>query len=217
MLYPELRAEVCAANQDLPRNNLVVWTGGNVSGIVHGAGRVIIKPSGVRFDALTPENMVIVDMEGRVVEGDLKPSVDVGIHLYVYAHRPDVGGICHTHAPYATSFALLGQSIPAALTPIAHLLGRSVPCSPYVRPASVETGRAIVETAAGGAAVLVNRHGPFTLGATPTDSVKIAVQLEEAARTIHYAMMRGQVTALPDDELERSYAFYHAEYGQKMA
>jgi L-ribulose-5-phosphate 4-epimerase len=215
MLYPELREEVCAANKELPRNGLVVWTGGNVSAIVRANRHVIIKPSGVFFDALTPENMVVVDLDGKVVEGDLKPSVDVGVHLYVYAHRPDVGGICHTHAPYATSFALLGQPIPAALTPLAHLLGRDVPCSKYAQPASEETGRAIVETAAGGAAVLIDRHGPFTLAATAMDSVKIAAQVEEAARTIHYAMLRGPVTPLPAEELTRSFAFYHANYGQK--
>jgi len=215
MLYGELRREVCAANQELPRNGLVVWTGGNVSGIVRSAGHVVIKPSGVLFDQLSPENMVVVDLEGEVVEGDLKPSVDVAIHAYVYRHRPDVGGICHTHAPYSTSFALLGQPIPAALTPIAHLLGRDVPCTGYVRPASVETGKAIVETIGDGMAVLVHRHGPFTMGATPTDAVKVAAYLEEAARTTHYAMLRGAVTALPAEEVERSYRFYHAEYGQK--
>jgi L-ribulose-5-phosphate 4-epimerase len=215
MLYPELRAEVCAANKELPKNGLVVWTGGNVSAIVRSAGHVIIKPSGVFFDDLTPESMVVADLEGKVVEGKLKPSVDLGVHLYVYRHRPDVGGICHTHAPYATSFALLGKAIPAALTPLAHLLGRDVPCSRYVQPASDETGKAIVETAAGGMAVLIDRHGPFTLAATPMDSVKIAAQVEEAARTIHYAMMRGEVTPLPPEELSRSFAFYHANYGQK--
>ena len=214
MLYPRLRAEVCSANKELPKNGLVVWTAGNVSAIVRSAGHVIIKPSGVFFDDLTPENMAVVDLEGNLVEGSWKPSVDVGVHLYVYQHREDVGGICHTHAPYSTSFALLGQPIPAALTPLAHLLGREVPCSKYAQPAKEETGRAIVETAAGGMAVLVNRHGPFTLAATAMDSVKIAAQVEESARTIHYAMMRGQVTPLPKEELERSYAFYHANYGQ---
>jgi len=215
MLYPELRAEVCAANRELPKNGLVVWTAGNVSAIVRSAGHVIIKPSGVLFDDLTPESMVVVDLDGRVVEGRLKPSVDLGVHLYVYRHRPDVGGICHTHSPYATSFALLGQPIPVALTPIAHLLGRDVPCSRYARPADDDTGRAIVETTAGGMAVLVNRHGPFTLAASAMDSVKIAAQIEESARTIHYAMMRGPVTPLPAEELKRSYDFYHSNYGQK--
>lgn len=214
MLYPELRAQVCAMNQELPRQGLVVWTGGNVSGIVRDTGHVIIKPSGVRFEDLVPENLVVIDMEGNVVEGDLKPSVDAGIHLYIYQHRQDIGGICHTHSPYSTSFALLGQPIPAATTPIAHLLGASIPCTRYARAGYVDTGEAIIEAVGDGYAVLANRHGVFTFGRTPTQAVKITAYLEEAARTIHYAMLRGKVTALPDQELERCYNFYTSEYGQ---
>jgi L-ribulose-5-phosphate 4-epimerase len=215
MLYPELRKEVCIMNQELPKQGLVVWSGGNVSGIVREAGHVVIKPSGVPFEELTPQNMVVVDLEGRVVEGDLKPSVDVEIHNYIYQRRLDIGGICHTHAPYSTSFALLGEPIPAALTPIAHMLGRSVPCTGYVKPASLETALAVVETSDGGMAVLVNRHGPITFGKNATEAVKVATYLEEAAKTIHLAMLRGAVTSLPEEELERSFAWYHAQYGQK--
>ncbi len=214
MLYPQLRTEVCKMNQELPRQGLVVWTGGNVSGIVRQAGHVIIKPSGLLFEELTPESMVVTDLAGNIVEGDLKPSVDLGIHLYIYQHRPDVGGICHTHAPYSSSFALLGQGIPAATTPIAHLLGANVPCTGYVRPGYVETGQAIIEAIGSGYAVLVNRHGPFTVGPTPTYAVKVAVYLEEAAKTIHLAALRGQVEVLPDEELQRSFHFYEANYGQ---
>lgn len=215
MLYPELREEVCAMNLELPKQGLVVWTGGNVSGIVREAGHVIIKPSGVRFEELTPENMVVTDMEGHVVEGDYKPSVDLGIHLYIYQHRADVGGICHTHAPYCSSFALLGQDLPAATTPISHLLGHDVRCTEYVRPGFVETGQAIIDTIGDGYAVLVKKHGPFTVGPTPTYAVKVAVYLEEAAKTIHLAMLRGEVERFSPDELERSFNFYKTEYGQR--
>jgi L-ribulose-5-phosphate 4-epimerase len=215
MLYPELRAEVCEMNKELPKQNLVVWTGGNVSGIVRSTGHVVIKPSGVRFEELIPENMVVTDLEGKVVEGDFKPSVDLGVHTYIYTHRIDIGGICHTHSPFSTSFALLGQPIPAALTPLVHLLGREVPCTGYVKPAQLDTGKAIIETAGDGMAVLVERHGTFTFGKTPTESVKIATYLEEAAQTIHYAMLRGKVTSLPQDELGRSFHWYHENYGQK--
>jgi L-ribulose-5-phosphate 4-epimerase len=169
----------------------------------------------VRFEDLTPESMVVADLEGKVVEGNLKPSVELEIHNYIYKHRDDIGGICHTHSPYATSFALLGQPIPAALTPLVHLIGREVPCTGYVKPAHLETGMAIIETAGDGMAVLVNRHGTFTFGKTPTDAVKIASFLEEAAQTIHYAMLRGEVTSLPQEELERSFNWYHENYGQK--
>lgn len=215
MLYPELREEVCAMNLELPRQGLVVWTGGNVSGIVRETGHVIIKPSGVRFEELTPENMVVTDMEGQVVEGNYKPSVDLGIHLYIYQHRADVGGICHTHAPYCSSFALLGQDLPAATTPISHLIGHDVRCTGYVRPGLVETGQAIIDTIGNGYAVLVKKHGPFTVGPTPTHAVKVAVYLEEAAKTIHLAMLRGEVERFSPDELERSFNFYKTEYGQK--
>jgi len=215
MLYPELRQEVCAMNKMLPKEGLVVWTGGNVSGIVREKGHVIIKPSGMMFDDLTPADMVITDMEGNVIEGDLKPSVDLDIHLYIYKHRPDVGGICHTHAPYTSSFALLGQDLPAATTPIAHVLGANVPCTEYVRPGYVETGQAIIENIGDGYAVLVKKHGPFTVGPTPTHSVKVAVYLEEAAKTVHLASLRGEVEAFSAEEMERSFNFYKTYYGQQ--
>lgn len=215
MLYPELRADVCRMNQELPRQKLVVWTGGNVSGLVPEAGHMVIKPSGVSFEALTPESLVVVDLEGQRVEGEYKPSVDAGIHAYIYRHRPDIGGICHTHSPYCSSFALLGEPIPAATTPIGYLLGRDVPCTEYAKAGDVDTGRAIIDTIGDGMAVLVKRHGVFTLGPTPTHCVKIATYLEEAARTIHYAMLRGKVTAIPPEELKRCHDFYKNEYGQK--
>lgn len=215
MLYPELRAEVCEMNKELPNQNLVVWTGGNVSGIVRETGHVVIKPSGVRFDDLTPESLCVVDMDRNLVEGDYKPSVDAMIHIYLYQHRSDIMGICHTHSPFCSSFALLGQSIPSATTPIAHLLGQNVPCTEYARAGYVETGEAIMEVLGDGLAVLVKNHGVFTVGESPTYAVKTAAYLEEAAETIHYAMLRGQVEAIPDDELKRCYHFYETEYGQK--
>lgn len=215
MLYENLRKKVCDMNKLLPSEGLVVWTGGNVSGIDRAHGHVVIKPSGVRFDDLTPESLVVVDMEGKIIEGDFEPSVDTSIHLYLYQKREDLQGICHTHSPYATSFALLGQPIPAALTPIAHLLGRDIPCTPYARAGYVDTGEAILETVKDGFAVLVKRHGVFTFGKSPEFAVKVATYLEEAARTTHYAMQRGTVTTLPEDELQRCYEFYTTYYGQK--
>jgi L-ribulose-5-phosphate 4-epimerase len=215
MLYEALRNEVFEMNMELLDEGLVVWTGGNVSGIVREKGHVIIKPSGVPFKKLSPEKMVITDMEGHIVEGELAPSVDLPVHLYMYKHRLDIGGITHTHSPFATSFALLGEAIPAALTPLTHLLGGAVPCSRYAQAAYEDTGMAIIESAGpDGQAVLVKRHGVFTMGRTPTDSVKVATQVEDAARTIHYAMLRGKVEPLPEDEIQRCYNFYHEHYGQ---
>ncbi|MDR3333624.1 MAG: class II aldolase/adducin family protein [Treponema sp.] len=216
MMYEELRNEVYEMNMELFNEGLVVWTGGNVSGLAAEKGHIVIKPSGVPFKKLSPQNMVVTDLNGSVVEGDLAPSVDLPVHIYIYKHRPDVRGISHTHSPYATSFALLGQPIPAALSPIVHLLGSEVPCSRYAQAAYEDTGKAIIEAAGEkGLVVLVQRHGVFTMGKTPNESVKIATQVEEAARTIHYAMQRGKVEPMPDDEIKRCYDFYHANYGQE--
>lgn len=215
MLHKELREEVWAMNLQLPKNRLVVWTGGNVSGIDREAGHVVIKPSGVLFDDLTPDSLIVVDMsDGKVIEGDLKPSVETPTHLYIYEHRPDIGGIAHTHSPYATSFAALGRPIPAALTPMVHLLGSNVPCTSYVQPGHVETGRAVVEVCEKGYAALAKQHGLFTMGKTPTEAVKVAVTVEEAAMTIHLALQLGEIEEIPPDEIERSFAYYKAEYGQ---
>lgn len=215
MLYPKLREEVCILNKMLPQEGLVAWTGGNVSAIHRDAGHVVIKPSGVLFAELTPESLVVVDMEGNVVDGSLKPSVDTDIHRYIYQKRPDVGGICHTHQPYATSFAARGERIPAILTPLAHLIGSDVPCTRYATPGYVDTGEAIFETIGhDGYAVLVKQHGVFTMGESATFATKVAVYLEEAAKTVHLAMLRGPVEELPPEEIERSFNFYKTEYGQ---
>lgn len=139
-----LKEEVCEQNRELPRNGLVVGSGGNVSGRDPDSGLVVIKPSGVKFSALTPDTMVVVDLDGNVIDGKMKPSVDTGVHLYLYRHRADVGGVCHTHSPYASSFAARGERIPAVLTPITHILGRDVPCSRYATPGEVDTGEAIL-------------------------------------------------------------------------
>ena len=178
-----LKAEVCEQNHELPKSGLVVGSGGNVSGRDPMTGLVVIKPSGVKFSKLTPETMVVVDLKGNIVEGIMRPSVDTGIHLYIYSQRPDVFGITHTHSPYATSFAARGERIPAVLTPIAHMIGRDVPCAPYATPGEVDTGRAVVEAAAGGMAALVKAHGVFTMGRSATEATSVATYLEEAAMT----------------------------------
>ena len=209
-----LKDEVCEQNHELPRNGLVVGSGGNVSGRDPESGLVVIKPSGVKFSKLTPASMVVIDMEGNVVEGDLKPSVDTGIHLHVYRFRADVLGVCHNHSPYATSFAARGERIPAVLTPITHMLGRDVPCSRYATPGEVDTGQAIVDAADGGMAVLVKAHGVFTMGSSATEATSVAIYLEEAAMTTHLAMLHGPVDELPQEEIDRCYAWFRQNYGQ---
>lgn len=209
-----LKEEVCAQNHELPANGLVVGSGGNVSGRDRKTGLVVIKPSGVKFKDLTPESMAVVDIDGNVIEGELKPSVDTGIHLYIYRHRPDIFGITHTHSPYASSFAARGERIPAVLTPITHMLGRDVPCSRYATPGEVDTGEAIVEAAAGGYAVLVKAHGVFTMGKSATEATSFAMYLEEAAMTTHLAMCRGPVPELPPEEIDRCFNWFRRNYGQ---
>ena len=209
-----LKEEVCAQNHELPANGLVVGSGGNVSGRDLETGLIVIKPSGVKFAKLTPETMVVVDIDGNVIEGATKPSVDTGIHLYIYKHRDDVRGVAHTHSPYASSFAARGERIPAVLTPITHMLGRDVPCSRYATPGEVDTGAAIIEAAEGGYAALVKAHGVFTMGQSATEATSIAMYLEEAAMTTHLAMLRGPVKELPQGEIDRCFAWFRRNYGQ---
>jgi L-ribulose-5-phosphate 4-epimerase len=209
-----LKEEVCAQNHELPANGLVVGSGGNVSGRDPETGLIVIKPSGVKFAKLTPDTMVVVDIDGNVIEGATKPSVDTGVHLYIYKHRDDVRGVAHTHSPYASSFAARGERIPAVLTPITHMLGRDVPCSRYATPGEVDTGSAIIEAADGGYAALVKAHGVFTMGKSATEATSIAMYLEEAAMTTHLAMLRGPVEELPQEEIDRCFAWFLKNYGQ---
>lgn len=209
-----LKEEVCAQNHELPANGLVVGSGGNVSGRDPETGLIVIKPSGVKFAKLTPETMVVVDIDGNIIEGTTKPSVDTGVHLYIYKHRDDVRGVAHTHSPYASSFAARGERIPAVMTPITHMLGRDVPCSRYATPGEVDTGAAIIEAAEGGYAALVKAHGVFTMGTSATEAASIAMYLEEAAQTTHLAMLRGPVEELPQEEIDRCFNWFRKNYGQ---
>jgi len=214
MMLSNLRDEVHAMNLELPANRLVVWSGGNVSGRDPETGLIVIKPSGIRFDQLTPAALVVVDADGTIVEGDLKPSVDLGVHLYVYNRRQDVLGMCHTHSPYATSFAARGESIPATLTPLTHLIGGGVACTRYATPGAEDTGAAIMEAAPTAMAALVDRHGVFTMAGSASASVKVALHVEEAAMTIRMAQLSGPVTEMDQAEIERCAGWYRDNYGQ---
>ncbi|MCY3995884.1 MAG: class II aldolase/adducin family protein [Rhodobacter sp.] len=209
-----LKEEVCEQNRELPRNGLVAGSGGNVSGRDPDTGLVVIKPSGVKFAGLAPETMVVVDLDGNVVEGEMKPSVDTGIHLHLYLHRDDIFGVAHTHSPYASSFAARGERIPAVLTPITHLLGRDVPCSRYATPGEVDTGEAILDAAEGGCAALVKAHGVFTMGKSATEATSLAMYIEEAAMTTHLALTRGPVEELSEGEIRRCHDWFRGNYGQ---
>jgi L-ribulose-5-phosphate 4-epimerase len=201
-------------NLELPRQHLVTWTSGNVSGRDPDTGYVVIKPSGVRYEALAPENMVVVDLDGNIIEGPLRPSVDTATHLYVYSHQPDIGGIVHTHSPYATSFALLGQSIPVYLTAMADEFGTEIPCGGYCEIGGDAIGREIVRSIGPSPSILLKSHGVFSVGANPFAAVKAAVMTEDIAKTVHLALLRGTAMPLPVDEVARAHRVYLENYGQ---
>jgi len=213
-LLEELREELWRLHLELPRNSLVTWTSGNVSGRDRETGYVVIKPSGVRYEDIRPEDLVIVDLAGNVVEGHVKPSVDTPTHLYVYRHRPDVGGIVHTHSPYATSFAALGRPIPVYLTAMADEFGGPVPVGAYAPIGGEEIGQEIVRSIGQSPAILMKNHGVFTIGPTPRAAVKAAVLVEDVAKTVHLALL-GQPDEIPEEEVARGHRRYREQYGQK--
>jgi len=211
----DLKTRVYRMNLMLPKNNLVTMTSGNVSGRDPESGFVVIKPSGIPYEELSPEDMVVVDLDGEVIEGRWKPSVDTATHLYIYRHRPDVNGIVHTHSPYATSFAALGRPIPVYLTAIADEFGGQIPVAPYARVGGEEIGKAILDHIGDCPAILLKNHGVFTVGNTPEAAVKAAVMLEDVAKTVHLALQLGNPEEIPDDEVRRAHQQYVSKYGQR--
>ncbi len=214
MLLQELREIVWKCNLELPKNGLVKMTSGNISGRDRQSGLVVIKPSGYSYEEMTPADMVIVDMDGKVVEGRLKPSVDTDTHLYVYAHRPDVWGIGHTHSPYASSFAALGEPIPACLTASA-MLGGEIPLGGYVAIGGAAIGAEIVARIGSARAIIMQNHGVFTIGDSPKQATKMAVEVEEIAKITHLAMLRGQPIILTPEQLGETGDMYSSLYGQQ--
>jgi len=209
-----LRKELWRLHLELPRNNLVVWTGGNISARDRQTGHVVIKPSGVPYAELAPERMVVVDLEGKVVEGSLKPSSDTLAHVYIYRHRPDVNGIVHTHSTFATAFAALGRPIPACLTAVCDEFGGPIPCGGYARIGGDEIGQEVIRSIGDSPAVLLKNHGVFTVGPTAEAAVKAAVMVEDAARTMYFALLLGEPEKIPPEEIARAHGRYLEEYGQ---
>jgi L-ribulose-5-phosphate 4-epimerase len=212
-----LRKEVCDLHAELIRWNLVTWTAGNVSARVPGEDLLVIKPSGVGYDDLTPANMVVCDLDGKLVEGGHSPSSDTEAHAYVYRHMPHVGGVVHTHSPYATAWAARGEPIPCSLTAMADEFGGDIPIGPFALIGSDAIGRGIVETLTGhrSPAVLMRQHGPFTIGTTAKNAVKAAVMCEDVARTMHFARQLGAVDRLPEQAVASLHDRYQNVYGQK--
>ncbi|WP_091227483.1 L-ribulose-5-phosphate 4-epimerase [Microbacterium sp. 3J1] len=215
-----VREDVSRLHSELVRNGLVVWTGGNVSGRVPGADLFVIKPSGVSYDDLTPENMILCDLDGAAIPGtagsERSPSSDTAAHAYVYRHMPEVGGVVHTHSTYAVAWAARGEEIPCVITAMADEFGGPIPVGPFAIIGDDSIGRGIVETLSGhrSRAVLMQNHGPFTIGVDAKDAVKAAVMVEDVARTVHLAREAGPVIPLPQTAIDRLFDRYQNVYGQ---
>ncbi|WP_259126150.1 L-ribulose-5-phosphate 4-epimerase [Leucobacter aridicollis] len=216
-----LREEVASLHQELVRAGLVVWTGGNVSGRVPGRNLFVIKPSGVPYDELTAADLVLCDLDGKVVPGsegcERAPSSDTAAHAYVYRHMPEVGGVVHTHSTHAVAWAARGEAIPCVITAMADEFGGPIPVGPLAIIGDDSIGRGIVETLRGhrSRAVLMQGHGPFTIGVSAQDAVKAAVMVEDAARTVHVARQGGNIQELPAEMIDRLYDRYQNVYGQQ--
>ncbi|WP_427006040.1 L-ribulose-5-phosphate 4-epimerase [Pseudarthrobacter sp. H2] len=226
-----IRREVCDLHSELTRYELVVWTAGNVSARVPGYDLMVIKPSGVSYDELTPGLMVVTDLYGSPVTGisadsggtpvewtnpELSPSSDTAAHGYVYRHMPDVGGVVHTHSTYATAWAARGEAIPCVLTMMGDEFGGSIPVGPFALIGDDSIGRGIVETlqASHSPAVLMQNHGPFTIGKDARSAVKAAVMCEEVARTVHISRQLGEPLPIDPAKIESLYARYQNVYGR---
>lgn len=214
MRLEALREELVRLHHELPRHGLVVWTGGNVSVRDPETGFVAIKPSGVRYDDLTAESMVVLDVDGRRVEGTHKPSSDTASHLYIYRHRPDVNGVVHTHSRYATAFAAVGRSIPVYLTAQADEFGTAIPCAPFAMIGTEEIGAQVVEHIGTSPAILLQNHGVFTIGPSAEAAVKAAVMTEDVAATVFMALQLGEPAVLDTDDVARLHHRYTTDYGQ---
>jgi L-ribulose-5-phosphate 4-epimerase len=223
MTFAELRAAVWEGNRQLPALGLCVMHSGNVSGIDRESGVVLIKPSGVDYDTLRPEDLATVDLEGVAVDGafvpdgvssSLRPSVDTGHHLALYRSDPSIGGVVHTHSNFATAWAAAGRAIPCALTAMADEFGGEIPCAPYVDNEGGHIAEAILAVRTRAPAVLLANHGVFAFDASPARAVKAAAMVEDAAKTLLLAMRLGEPTPLPPEDIEKWWTRYHETYGQ---
>jgi L-ribulose-5-phosphate 4-epimerase len=216
-----VRADVARLHAQLTRYELVIWTGGNISGRVPGADLFVIKPSGVEYEDLAPDAMILCDLDGNVITGtpgsDRSPSSDTAAHAYVYRNMPSVGGVVHTHSTYATAWAARGAAIPCVITGMADEFGGEIPVGPFAIIGDDSIGRGIVQTLAGhrSRAVLMQNHGVFTIGKDAKDAVKAAVMCEDVARTIHIALQLGKPIPIPQDKIDALFDRYQNVYGQK--
>jgi L-ribulose-5-phosphate 4-epimerase len=213
-MLEHIKEELYTLHLELPKNELVKWTGGNVSARDPESGLVVIKPSGVRYEVLRPEDHVVVNLDGEVIEGDLKPSSDTASHLYIYRHRSDVNGVVHTHSPYATAFAAVGKPIPCCLTAIADEFGGPIPCAGFAMIGSEAIGKQVIEHIGSSRAVLLKQHGVFTIGETATTATKAAVMVEDVAKSVWLALQIGEVMEIDSETIKDLHHRYEHVYGQ---
>ncbi len=214
-----IRRQVSDLHQELVRYDLVVWTAGNVSARVPGEDLLVIKPSGVSYDELAPENMILCDLDGNVVEGDHSPSSDTAAHAYVYRHMPEVGAVVHTHSTYACAWAARGEAVPCVLTAMADEFGAEIPIGPFALIGDDSIGRGIVDTLTGhrSPAVLMQSHGVFTIGKDAKAAVKAAVMCEDVARTVHISRQLGEPLPIAQPDIDSLNHRYRNVYGQQPA
>ncbi len=213
-MLEKLKEQLLQLHLELPKNNLVTWTGGNVSQRDAETGLVVIKASGIRYEEMRPEHMLVVDMSGKVVEGHYKPSSDVHSHLYIYAHRPGTGGVVHTHSRYATAFAAVGKPIPCVLTAIADEFGGAIPCCGFALIGDEAIGKAVLDSIGKSPAVLLKNHGVFAVGNDAAAAVKAAVMTEDVAATVWMALQLGTPDVIPQADVEKLHDRYTRVYGQ---
>ncbi|MFH9352234.1 L-ribulose-5-phosphate 4-epimerase [Kitasatospora sp. NPDC017646] len=214
-----IRRQVSDLHQELVRYNLVVWTAGNVSARVPGQDLLVIKPSGVSYEELTPQNMIVCDLDGNVVDGEHSPSSDTAAHAYVYRHLPEVGGVVHTHSTYACAWAARGEAVPCVLTAMADEFGAEIPVGPFALIGDDAIGRGIVDTLKGhrSPAVLMQNHGVFTIGKDAKSAVKAAVMCEDVARTVHLSRQLGEPLPIAQADIDSLNFRYQNVYGQPQA
>lgn len=213
-MLEQLKEELVELHLELPKNELVSWTGGNISARDFETGLIVIKPSGVRYKDLLPENLVVLDLDGKIIEGNLKPSSDTYSHLYIYNHRKDVGGVVHTHSRFATAFAAVGKPIPCVLTAIADEFGGPIPCGDFALIGDEAIGKIVVESIGESSAVLLKKHGVFTIGKDAVSAVKAAVMTEDVAATVWMAMQIGTPEVIPQEYVDKLHDRYTRVYGQ---
>jgi len=213
-MLEDLKREVWECNLMLPKYNLAVMTSGNVSGRDQDSGLVVIKPSGYNYEKLLPEDMVVVNLDGKVIEGNLRPSLDTNTHLYIYRQRDDINGIVHTHSIYASSFAVAGEPIPACLTS-SGMLGGGIPVGGYVTIGGEEIGAEIVSKIGMKLAIIMKNHGVFTIDNDARHATKLAVVVENIAKIAHLAITRSKITHMSDKQIKTMIGLYQNKYGQR--